>query len=272
MYCSKSNLSINLHESYIQGDITHVLSFSGFRIAKIVDLGIETNFRWLINGTIYNIMLGDYIFFSSTDLRMPLLTAHRPQIRIEILSFNSIALLSSNELIECFYSNTNPVVSGKSARTLDSDFERIREELLCEDFCQTAAVKAALALFLTKLNRLCAVSSKRRSPSSVYELTGRIAVYIGEHFAEKLTLESVAREFNISTSSLSKLMRRTLDAAFPAFVRRVRVNNVIRLITIDGKNILHAATESGFTSTAGFYKAFREISGMTPSDFKNAEK
>ena len=44
----------------------------------------------------------------------------------------------------------------------------------------------------------------------------------------------------------------------------------IRLITSDGlrKNMIDIAAECGFNNTANFNKTFKQITGMTPSDYK----
>jgi AraC-like DNA-binding protein len=99
-----------------------------------------------------------------------------------------------------------------------------------------------------------------------YEIVDDAIAYIKANFAEHLTVNTMAKRYNIGRSEFSRIFNALNGMSFPMFLRRCRINNVISLLTNSGRSITDAAYESGFNSISGFYKAFRDITGTIPSD------
>ena len=56
------------------------------------------------------------------------------------------------------------------------------------------------------------------------------------------------------------------------YILKRRIENTVTLITASGYGVLEAAYASGFTSSSGFYKAFRRICGVTPKEYVAARE
>lgn len=91
--------------------------------------------------------------------------------------------------------------------------------------------------------------------------------YIGEHFAEKLTLEGLAREFFISRSALVRDFRLMLDTTVVGYITKVRVAKAKYQLK-NGASVSETAEMCGFSSDSYFVRVFRSVTGQTPAAFR----
>ncbi|MDW7695708.1 helix-turn-helix domain-containing protein [Flammeovirgaceae bacterium SG7u.111] len=85
----------------------------------------------------------------------------------------------------------------------------------------------------------------------------------------QLTLTDLAKELGMSTHTLSKAINEGYDKNFNDFVNSYRVEEFNRLsITVkDGsENILSLAYKVGFNSKTAFNRAYKKVTGSTPSE------
>lgn len=86
----------------------------------------------------------------------------------------------------------------------------------------------------------------------------------------ELTLPMLAESLGISTNNLSQVLNESFGENFYKFVNRYRIEESQRLLldsSFSHYNILGIAFEAGFNSKATFNKTFKEITGVSPSEF-----
>ncbi len=89
--------------------------------------------------------------------------------------------------------------------------------------------------------------------------------------SEDLTLSSLAAELGISGHQLSELVNSRLGMGFSRYVRECRVRAAkIILVAAPSQSILSVSMDTGFRSQSAFYAAFKEITGQSPGDFREA--
>ncbi len=264
---------------YVQGFMSNSISMDMLRITRVVDTGTEGEFDWLVNNRRYRVRAGDFMLFSNSDLRMPLIKNKPSDVYIEFIRFSPVALFNGTELLKIYYNNHRTHhIPAEKAKLLLPSFERTIFECRQTDKYKNDAAAAALRLLLIDLIRVLPESpvSEQNSPNRTLlahmQLIHEIVNYMREHMSDKLTIGEVAAKFGISESLLSKLFRSMLEMTFPEYLRRLRVNNVIRLVSSGSSGVLHAALESGFGSISGFYKSFSAITGTSPRDFMSSTK
>jgi AraC-like DNA-binding protein len=271
LHSDNGKIFIQVREQYISGDMMR--SYDSLRIVRIDSIGNEPNFGWIINDKRYSPQEGDYLLFSGVDLRMPIISERPSTVRITVITFEPLTIFPHTELIGFFFmkNRTRHHILKNESKTVAESFNKVIEEIYRGDRYSKIAASSALLMLIVELCRTIGYMVKPNAnpiySQSSCELIGNIISYISLHFSEKLTVGSVAKTFNISESMLSKLMNGIFGVSFPEYVRRLRVNNVVRLIREKNMRVLDAAVESGFTSVAGFYKTFREITGTSPTDF-----
>ncbi|MCX4578509.1 helix-turn-helix transcriptional regulator [Streptomyces sp. NBC_01571] len=91
------------------------------------------------------------------------------------------------------------------------------------------------------------------------------------HLADPdLDPEGIAAGLHVSRRTLFRLFERTSESAM-ARLRSLRLERArLMLRTHPGKQISTIALETGFSSAMQLYRAFRAVTGMTPSEYREA--
>ncbi len=101
--------------------------------------------------------------------------------------------------------------------------------------------------------------------SAQQDLLREIFAYIDEHFAEELTLQSVATRFGYSKYYFSRLFNAHVSANFSAYVNQVRVYKSIPLLKKYKISAVYA--ECGFRSPQQYFLNFRKATGKSPREY-----
>jgi AraC-like DNA-binding protein len=86
----------------------------------------------------------------------------------------------------------------------------------------------------------------------------------------ELTIEKLSIQVNIRKAMLSQVLNKGINKNFFTFIREYRVQHAIQLLQLAGQHqtIIVIAYESGFNSKTAFHRAFKEVTGKTPSEFQ----
>lgn len=88
-----------------------------------------------------------------------------------------------------------------------------------------------------------------------------------------LTLPKLAEDLNVSTHHLSQVINEMHDKNFFNFINKYRVEEVKRKIQdpkYENYSLLGIAYESGFNSKSAFNRVFKNITGTTPSKYRDS--
>lgn len=90
-----------------------------------------------------------------------------------------------------------------------------------------------------------------------------------------LNREKVAEKLGISAGYVSQIVNTITGDNFTHYINQYRVEAVKEMMSnseYENYNLLAMGLESGFTSKTTFYKAFKKVTGKTPSEYKNTNK
>ncbi|MFB5192841.1 AraC family transcriptional regulator [Alicyclobacillus fastidiosus] len=93
--------------------------------------------------------------------------------------------------------------------------------------------------------------------------------FIQDHAQEDISLEDVANHLALSPSRTRHLMKETIGEGFKEYLLRRRVTLAQGLLLNTNLSVLNVGLQSGFQSDSSFYRAFKQMTGMTPQDFRN---
>jgi len=96
----------------------------------------------------------------------------------------------------------------------------------------------------------------------------RVVRYVNDHFAEPLSLQSVAHEVGYSPNYLSHCFKISLGLNFCTLLACIRVEYAKTLLTKTAKSMLEIGLESGFGSERSFHRQFKNITGTTPGEYR----
>jgi two-component system, sensor histidine kinase LadS len=88
-------------------------------------------------------------------------------------------------------------------------------------------------------------------------------------YDEDLTLARLASFLEIRPDQLSEILNKKMDMNFNQYINGIRIKEVQKeLDRSSPRNVLDLAFSVGFNSKSAFNKAFREIVGVTPRDYR----
>lgn len=96
----------------------------------------------------------------------------------------------------------------------------------------------------------------------------RAKQYISKHADEELTLGKVARVVNLSAHHLCKKFKQCTGISFTSYVTRVRVEKASLLIRGSGRRVNEICYDAGFRSLSQFNRAFKQVVGCSPREYR----
>ena len=99
-----------------------------------------------------------------------------------------------------------------------------------------------------------------------------ITAYIHSHFTEQLSLETISRQFFISSYYLSHQFKKVTGFTLTDYIQMTRVRNAQTLLLSTDDPITDIAFQCGFTSFSQFNRAFNKFLHISPSGFRKKSK
>ena len=94
-----------------------------------------------------------------------------------------------------------------------------------------------------------------------------IYAYIDEHYQDKITVDEVASQCNLSKPAFCRYFKKATGNTFVGFLNQYRVSQAKRLLLM-GYNIGETCYECGFESLSYFNRTFKKVTLENPSGFK----
>lgn len=118
------------------------------------------------------------------------------------------------------------------------------------------------------LPRLCGVSAPRRASGDVLVHLRRARDHADRHYAEPLTLDTLAAVAGLSKFHFQRLFTATYGVSPAAHLSRRRVERAQDLLRATNLTVTEVCHAVGFSSLGSFSSRFREIVGESPSEFQ----
>lgn len=93
--------------------------------------------------------------------------------------------------------------------------------------------------------------------------------YINEHYAEDLTLESVAGTAGFSKFHFSRLFKKFSNITFYEYLCRKRIMEAEKLLLNPNMTVTEVAMMTGFNSISTFNRVFKSIKKCSPTEYIN---
>lgn len=100
---------------------------------------------------------------------------------------------------------------------------------------------------------------------------GEVVNYIGQHYAENITIEQLAELFFVSRSKLIADFKKYIKVSIKQYTMLMRIYNAQRFLQ-SGKTIAETAYLCGFYDESHFVGTFHSITGVTPKSFLKSIK
>lgn len=96
----------------------------------------------------------------------------------------------------------------------------------------------------------------------------RILEYCAKHYAEDLSLDTLAKELHLNKYYISHSINKQLNMRISTFINALRIEAACRLLQNTGKRISEVAQAVGYETSRSFNRSFSDIVHMTPKKYR----
>lgn len=115
------------------------------------------------------------------------------------------------------------------------------------------------------------LSSAAREKANA-DMTERIIGYLTENVQNNLCFQDVCRFSNLSRTSLKTLFKEKTGMCVMEYFKRIKIEAAKKMIREEQANFTEIAAKLGFSSVQYFSRRFKQITGMTPSEYASSVK
>ena len=124
--------------------------------------------------------------------------------------------------------------------------------------------KALISCVFEEYMRLVELRKERVRGGALSE----VLLYMGEHYRENITLSTVCSALGFSKSYVSRSISAVQGASFRGLLNSLRIQYARALLATKDYKIIDVAYECGFAEERSFYRAFKELVGISPGEYR----
>lgn len=153
---------------------------------------------------------------------------------------------------------------GAQRRQIENLIQEMHTEYAGREIGYDTVLKAQINILLTYIFRKMSFGSAEKRG----KLDEGFLDYIRRHCAEKLTLESLAKECFYNPSYFSRLFREHYGMTVVSFINQSRLEKAMDLLAKTTLSVEEISERAGFSSKTAFYRALKENTGCTPTEYR----
>ena len=104
------------------------------------------------------------------------------------------------------------------------------------------------------------------------ETVEQVCAYLAANYRQKFSLTEVAARFYLSPYYLSRLFRRVTGQSIVDYLNNRRIESAQKLLETTELSISAIAEQTGFASAAHFRRVFREVTDISPLQYRKKQK
>lgn len=246
-----------------------------------VDYVLEGEIEYQTMEKIVTVKAGELVFLNSNILHTVYAKNKQPGCKMYAHLFD-ISLLSGSYNSVFHQKYVLPVVrnTGLSVAGIFTGDER--REAMKADFLEAVRINEEKAfgyefelrsrlshlwiLLLQRIQKL-QIEAVRTNTMDV-ERIKEMLEYIHYHYHERLTLERIAESASISPRECARCFRRCIRTSPVNYLNRYRIQQAAQMLLDTPDSITTISENCGFSTGSYFGKAFHEIMGCTPSQYR----
>ncbi|WP_299465293.1 AraC family transcriptional regulator [uncultured Gimesia sp.] len=160
--------------------------------------------------------------------------------------------------VECVKTAGNP--------DLQHAFWRMADQLIAEHPHRMVDITSRLLLFLSLILNHFAPTVSGKIQDDVAQRIRRLLI---NRVNDRLTIPEVAREVHVSPTLAKTAFRKTYGCGIMAYFNEIKIWQAKRMLSDPTLTVDQVSRKLGFSSPAYFTRAFRKLSGETPSSFRS---
>lgn len=128
-----------------------------------------------------------------------------------------------------------------------------------------------LFLFLSALETDPAETARHSVSRSHMNLARDVSRYLADHMDERVTLDMLSSVFHISGTQIKSSFREVYGVSIYAHSRAQKMRAATKLLRDSDSTVIEIAGRFGYDNASKFAKAFRDVMGVSPNEYRNSE-
>ena len=104
------------------------------------------------------------------------------------------------------------------------------------------------------------------------ELIKEIRDFLTDNVEKRFTIDEISKKFLINTSTLKSVFKAVYGTPIASYMKEYRLSLSMRLLRATGDSIAEIAEKVGYETQSKFTGAFKEKTGVTPSEYRRFYK
>lgn len=113
------------------------------------------------------------------------------------------------------------------------------------------------------------IVTERKTPNFGHQTVNKVIMHINDQMETELTVEQIAKRFNISTSHLSRIFREHTGVTLVEYLNVRKVEECQYFLRHTNKGISDISDAYHFCNQSYFTRIFKKYSGITPKQFRD---
>ncbi len=97
----------------------------------------------------------------------------------------------------------------------------------------------------------------------------KLLLYVNQNFNKKCSLKDATEHIGYDYAYISKKFKNRTGMTFNSYVNSLRISEAKRLLQTTSGNVGDISEQCGFSSFRSFSRDFRNVTGITPSEYRN---
>ncbi|MGH4117517.1 response regulator transcription factor [Clostridium sp.] len=121
--------------------------------------------------------------------------------------------------------------------------------------------------FLVYLSELAKEIQIQRK-GDIYGVIPTVLEYLNKNYDHDISLNDVAKSVNLSYNYLSKVFKDEIGKSFIDYLTELRIDKSMKLLANENISIKEICLKNGYNDPNYYSKAFKKITGMTPTEYR----
>lgn len=221
-----------------------------------------------INGVSYEVKEGDIVLINPYEQHYGIPTSTKNPSLEFFVGFSNFKF---NDMPpETLFLNEHPIITTKTSsrkqflQLINDIMEENKQNQIGKDFMLQSYITQFILLAIREKQQQNIQAENKKTV-----ITKEIISYLHEHFAEKISLEQVAKNLYLSPFYISKVFKEEIGETPINYLIKIRLENAKDLL-LNKKDLSIKEISSivGYDDAYHFSKSFKKYYGLSPAEYK----
>ena len=143
-------------------------------------------------------------------------------------------------------------------------------QMLDESFRKLQVKSRFMDYFLTCLLMELSGEFKEQENKDISEEISNIKNWIRSNYNQSITVAKIAELFHYNPDYLSNMFKKTAHISLKKYINEIRINEAKNILVSTSYSLKEIAFQCAFNDEKYFLKVFKQIEGVTPTEYKKA--